>query len=84
MALPRRKSPNHFSVRWRIVSMSAWQQDFIDEEEEGCQAFGVNGQGEFQFGCVHGHMDCRPSKRDGDETEFVAKRTGARGRKSKT
>ncbi len=24
-----------FTGRWRIVSMSAWDQEFIDEEEEG-------------------------------------------------
>jgi hypothetical protein len=24
-----------FTGRWRIVSMSAWDQDFVDEEEEG-------------------------------------------------
>ncbi|MFZ4079766.1 MAG: hypothetical protein ACOYKN_00970 [Pirellula sp.] len=26
---------NPFTGRWRIVSMSAWDQEFIDEEEEG-------------------------------------------------
>jgi len=30
---PGPKSP--FAGRWRITSMSAWEQDFIDEEEEG-------------------------------------------------
>ena len=34
---PKPKSP--FSGRWRIVSMSAWEQDFIDEEEEGYVEF---------------------------------------------
>ena len=33
MAKAKPKSP--FTGRWRIVSMSAWDEDFIDEEEEG-------------------------------------------------
>lgn len=31
------------------------EQDFVDEEEEGCFEFGKNDQGEFHFGYVHGH-----------------------------
>ncbi len=27
------KQPNRFTGRWRIVSMSAWDQEFIDEEK---------------------------------------------------
>ena len=30
---PKPKSP--FAGRWRIVSMRAWDEDYIDEEEEG-------------------------------------------------
>ena len=41
--------PNAFAGRWRIVSMSAWEQDFIDEEEEGYVEFTDKG-GEFHFG----------------------------------
>jgi len=29
------KSPSPFEGRWRIISMSAWYEEFIDEEEEG-------------------------------------------------
>ena len=29
------KKSNPFTGRWRITSMSAWDEDFIDEEEEG-------------------------------------------------
>lgn len=36
--------------------MSAWEQDYIDEEEEGHIEFGDKG-GEFHFGYVHGQMD---------------------------
>lgn len=57
------KQPSPFEGRWRIVSMSAREQDFIDEEEEGYIEFGNNDQGEFHFGYVHGHMDCRLTTR---------------------
>lgn len=55
------KSP--FTGRWRIVSMSAWDEEFIDEEEEGFFEFNDRGWGEFHFGYVHGNMDCRLTKR---------------------
>jgi hypothetical protein len=61
---PKPKSP--FTGRWRIVSMSAWDEDFIDEEEEGYFEFDATGGGEFHFGYVHGHMDCRLTTRNGE------------------
>ena len=60
------KTPNPFSGRWRIVSMSQWDQDFVDEEEEGYFEFRSKEQGEFHFGYVHGQMDCRLSTKDGE------------------
>lgn len=45
--------------------MSNWDQDFIDEEEEGYFRFEDNGQGEFHFGYVNGQMDCRLTTRGG-------------------
>jgi hypothetical protein len=35
MAKSRPKPMNPFVGRWRIGSMSAWDESFIDEEEEG-------------------------------------------------
>jgi len=61
---PKPSSP--FTGRWRIVSMSAWEQDFIDEEEEGYVEFTDKSDGEFHFGYVPGHTDCRPTARDGE------------------
>ncbi len=55
-----------FNGRWRIVSMSAWDQEFIDEEEEGYFEFGQKNNGQFHFGYVHGQMDCRLTTRDGE------------------
>ena len=66
MAKPKPKSP--FAGRWRIVSMSAWDKDYIDEEEEGFFEFDEKGGGEFHFGYAQGHMDCRLATRDGEPT----------------
>lgn len=66
MAKAKPKPTNTFAGRWRIVSMSAWEQDFIDEEEEGYFEFHQKGSGQFHFGYVHGHMDCRLTTRDGE------------------
>ncbi len=64
MAKAKPKSP--FPGRWGIASMSAWDKDSIDEEEEGFFEFDEKGNGDFHFGYVHGHMDCRPTTRDGE------------------
>jgi hypothetical protein len=53
------KAPNPFTGRWRIVSMEQWDQDYVDEEEEGYFEFTDKGWGQFHFGYVHGQMDCR-------------------------
>ena len=54
---PKPKSP--FAGRWRIVSMSAWDQDYMDEEEEGYFEFRRRASGEFHFGYVHGQHGLR-------------------------
>ena len=66
MAKSKPKPSSPFTGRWRIVSMSAWEQDYIDEEEEGYFKFDDKGWGEFHFGYVHGQMDCKPATRDGE------------------
>jgi hypothetical protein len=60
------KTPSSFAGRWRIVSMSAWDEEFIDEEEEGFFEFEDRGWGSFHFGNVQGHMDCRQTTKDGE------------------
>jgi hypothetical protein len=64
MPKPKPKSP--FVGRWRITHMEQWDQNFVYEEEEGFFKFDENGRGEFHFGYVHGHMDCRLTMRDGE------------------
>jgi hypothetical protein len=66
MATSRPKPKSAFAGRWRIVSMSAWDEAFIDEEEEGYFEFDQKGNGQFHFGYVHGHMDGRLTTRDGE------------------
>jgi hypothetical protein len=60
------KAPSPFEGRWRIVSMSAWDKGYINEEEEGYFEFDDRGGGQFHFGYVHGLMDCRLTTRDGE------------------
>lgn len=59
------KTPNPFTGRWRIVSMEQWDQEYVDEEEEGYFEFTDKGWGEFHFAYVHGQMDCHLTTRDG-------------------
>lgn len=65
MAKSKRKLQSPFTGRWRITSMSAWDNDYLDEEEPAYIEFDSKGGGEFHFGNVHGMMDCRLTTRDG-------------------
>ena len=56
------KSP--FAGRWRITSMSMWDEDYLDEEVEAFIEFGDDGLGSFQFGYVSGQTDYRTTVRD--------------------
>jgi hypothetical protein len=60
------KQKNPFTGRWRIVSMDGWDQDYVDEEEEGYFEFSPSSWGQFHFGYVHGQMDGRLTTRDGE------------------
>jgi putative hemin transport protein len=64
--MPKAKPKSPFTARCRIVSMSAWDAEFIDEEEEGFFEFNDRGWVEFHFGCVQGHTDYRLTTRDGE------------------
>jgi hypothetical protein len=58
---------NPFLGKWRITEMEQWDKDFIDAEEEGYIEFGKGGQGDFQFGYVHGSMDYEVETGDGKQ-----------------
>jgi hypothetical protein len=52
---------NPFNGRWRIVSISVWDQKLIDEEGDGYFEFEQKNNGQFHFGYVHGQMDLPPN-----------------------
>jgi hypothetical protein len=54
-----------FAGRWRIVSMSMWDEDYLNEEVEAFIEFGRNEMGTFQFGYVSGQTDFRTTERAG-------------------
>src|SRR6478672_10804864 len=54
MAKSKRKPESPFTGRWRITSMSAWDNDYLDEEEPAYIEFKAKDGGEFHFGYVHG------------------------------
>lgn len=66
MARPQSTPSSPFLGRWRIVSMSAWDQEFVDRDEPAFVKLSRGGRGEFHFGCVHGVMDYRVTQRDGE------------------
>jgi hypothetical protein len=51
--------------RWRIVSMSAWEDEYLNEEVEAFIEFEPKEGGSFQFGYVEGQIDWVASRRDG-------------------
>lgn len=59
------KKKSQIVGRWRITSMTEWDQDVVDEEVPGYIEFTKNGLGDFQFGYVRCENDWRSTKRDG-------------------
>jgi hypothetical protein len=60
------KKASPFTGRWRIVSMSAWEDEYLDEEVEAFIEFNDKGDGSFQFGFVQGQIDHRTTSRGGE------------------
>jgi hypothetical protein len=60
-----------FAGAWRIIWMSAWDQDYVDMDGPGHITFGAGRSGAFQFGMVQGQMDSRPAESLGDRVEFT-------------
>ena len=63
MAKKKPKPVSPFLGRWHIVSMSAWDQDYLDEEVQAFIEFDDKEGGSFQFGYVQGRIDCRTTSR---------------------
>lgn len=64
MPKPKPKSP--FTGSWHIVSMAAWEDEYLNEEVQAFIEFDEKGGGSFQFGYVQGQIDCRTANRDGN------------------
>jgi hypothetical protein len=64
-AKPKPKPKSPFLGRWHIVSMSMWEEDYLNEEVQAFIEFDDKGGGSFQFGYVQGIIDYRGSLRDG-------------------
>jgi hypothetical protein len=65
MAKKKSTPPSAFVGRWHIVSMSMWDESYINEEVQAFIQFEKDGMGEFQFGYVQGEIDYREGLRDG-------------------
>jgi hypothetical protein len=57
------KSP--FLRRWRIVTTSTWEDEYLDEEVQAFFEIEETGSGSFQFGYIQGLMDSHTSSRGG-------------------
>jgi hypothetical protein len=66
MAKKKPKSKSPFLGRWDIISMSTWDDDYLNEEVQAFIAFEEAEKGEFQFGYVRGSKDYREGLRDGE------------------
>ena len=63
--MAKRKPANPFLGRWRIVSMTEWDDDYFNSEVEAHIEFDAGALGSFQFGYVQGDIDYRTIERDG-------------------
>jgi hypothetical protein len=65
MAKKKPKPDSSIRGRWHIVSMSLWDQDYLNEEVQAYIEFNDKGGGSFQFGYVQGILDYREGIREG-------------------
>jgi hypothetical protein len=65
MAKKKSKPRSPFLGRWHIVSMSTWDEDYLNEEVQAFVEFDGKEGGSFQFGYVQGVIDSREGLRDG-------------------
>jgi len=65
MAKKKPKPKSLLLGRWLIVSMSNWDEDYINEEVRAFIEFEPSQRGDFQFGYVRGDIGYRDVLRDG-------------------
>src|SRR5215212_3965053 len=66
----KKKPPSPFEGRWSIESMSAWDEDYLHEEEPAYIEFSGGQGGQFHFGYVHGNIDYRETRDGQPAVEF--------------
>ena len=66
MARKKSKPESPFLGRWRIVSISQWEDEYLDEEVEAYIEFDDRGGGSFHFGYIRGVLDYREGRQDGE------------------
>ena len=60
-----------FTGKWNIIEMEMWDEDYFNMEVQANIEVKENGQGEFQFGLVHGYIDGKVVKyKEGNKFEF--------------
>jgi hypothetical protein len=61
----KRKQESPFMGLWHSVSMSGWDEDYVNEEVQAFIEFGADRMGEFQVGLTSGNIDYRITERGG-------------------
>ena len=59
---------NNFLGKWYISEMEMWDKNYIDAETKGYILFNSNSSGEFQFGYIHGFLNCQYIKKNENYT----------------
>jgi hypothetical protein len=63
--MAKSKAQSSFEGLWHISSMSAWDENYINEEVQAFIDFEAKGLSKFQFGLVNGNIDYQETQRDG-------------------
>ncbi len=67
MAKAEGKRGREFEGRWHIVSMTEFDEDFINSEVQAFIEFDTEGGGKFHYGCFRGDMVWHLTTRDGEQ-----------------
>src|SRR4051812_1657336 len=65
MAESKSKPKSPFQGRWQIISMTEWDEDFMNAEVQAYIEFDAEGRGQFQFGYVRGDIGYAECRRGG-------------------
>jgi hypothetical protein len=65
MAMARPKPQSPILGYWNIISLSNWDEDYVNEEVRAFIEFDNRRCGLFPFSDVRGNIDCRTTSREG-------------------